>query len=315
MWSLGFPVALNVVGTDMGMMVAMQHQEKLGGAKAPLRFGLAALLIGNLCLAFGPVFVRMADTGPVASAFWRIALAIVPLFVIARMVGEPAKALPKAMVGLFAISGLVFAADLAAWHLGIVGTKLANANLLGNSTSFLLPLYAFVAARVWPTRMQGIALGLAMLGAGLLMGRSYELSPQNLIGDLLCILAGAFYTGYLVLMTRARETMPQWVVLAWSTLMSALPLLIIAWAMGERLWPSDWKPLLALTFFSQILGQGLMIYAIGRVAPILFGITLLIQPIISATYGWIVFGERLAGLDWIGAGLIAIALILVRGRD
>jgi drug/metabolite transporter (DMT)-like permease len=58
-----------------------------------------------------------------------------------------------------------------------------------------------------------------------------------------------------------------------------------------------------------------MIYAIGRVAPILFGITLLIQPIISATYGWLVYGEKLAGLDWIGAGLIALALVLVRGRD
>ena len=299
----------------MGMMGAAQHQENLGGGQAPLRFGLTALLIGNLCLAFGPIFVRMADTGPVASAFWRIALAVVPLFVIARMVGEPAKALPKSMITLFAISGLFFAADLAAWHLGIFETKLANANLLGNSTSFLLPLYAFVAARVWPTRMQGTALALATLGAVLLMGRSYELSPQNLIGDLLCLLAGAFYTAYLVLMARARDTMPQWAVLAWSTLMSALPLLITALLLGERVLPSDWTPLIALAFFSQILGQGLMIYAIGRVAPLLFGLTLLIQPIISATYGWVVYGERLAGLDWIGAGLIGLALILVRGRD
>ena len=299
----------------MGMMGAVQHQENLGGGQAPLRFGLTALLIGNLCLAFGPVFVRMADTGPVASAFWRIALAVVPLFVIARMVGEPAKALPKSMIALFAISGLLFAADLAAWHLGIFETKLANANLLGNSTSFLLPLYAFAAARVWPTRMQGTALALATFGAVLLMGRSYELSPQNLIGDLLCLLAGAFYTAYLVLMARARDTMPQWAVLAWSTLMSALPLLITALLLGERVLPSDWTPLVALAFFSQILGQGLMIYTIGRVAPILFGITLLIQPIISATYGWVIYGERLAGLDWIGAGLIALALILVRGRD
>ena len=303
------------VAIDMGMMGAAQHQENLGGGQAPLRFGLTALLIGNLCLAFGPIFVRMADTGPVASAFWRIALAIVPLFVIARMVGEPAKALPKSMIVLFAISGLLFAADLAAWHLGIFETKLANANLLGNSTSFLLPLYTFVAARVWPTRMQGTALALATLGAVLLMGRSYELSPQNLIGDLLCLLAGAFYTAYLVLMARARDTMPQWAVLAWSTIMSALPLLITALLLGERVLPSDWTPLVALAFFSQILGQGLMIYAIGRVAPLLFGLTLLIQPMISASFGWVVYGERLAGLDWIGAGLIGIALILVRGRD
>ncbi len=303
------------VAIDMGMMGPAQHQENLGGGQAPLRFGLTALLIGNLCLAFGPVFVRMADTGPVASAFWRIALAIVPLFVIARMVGEPAKALPKSMIALFAISGLLFAADLAAWHLGIFETKLANANLLGNSTSFLLPLYTFAAARVWPTRMQGTALALAATGALLLMGRSYELSPQNLVGDLLCVLAGAFYTGYLILMARARDTMPQWAVLAWSTVMSALPLLITALLLGERVLPSDWAPLIALAFFSQILGQGLMIYAIGRVAPLLFGLTLLIQPMISASFGWIIYGERLGTLDWIGAGLIALALILVRGRD
>ena len=299
----------------MGIMAGVQHQEKLGGQEAPLRFGLIALLLGNFCLAVGPVFVRMADTGPVASAFWRIALAIIPLFLIARMVGEPARSIPRAMILLFAISGFLFAADLAAWHIGIFETKLANANLLGNSTSFLLPLYAFIAARVWPTRMQGTALVLATVGALLLMGRSYELSPQNLVGDLLCVLAGAFYTGYLILMARARETMGQWPVLAWSTLMSAFPLLVTAWLLGERVLPTNWTPLLALALFSQILGQGLMIYAIGRVAPILFGITLLIQPIISATYGWVVYGERLAGLDWLGAAMIALALILVRGRD
>lgn len=298
----------------MVMMAQAQQQEFIDAREAPLRFGFLALLIGNLCLAFGPVFVRMADTGPLASAFWRIALATLPLFLIARLLGQPARALPRAMVGLFALSGLFFAIDLGAWHLGIFQTKLANANLLGNSTSFLLPLYGFVAARIWPSRAQATALALAATGAVLLMGRSYELSPQNLVGDLLCLFAGLFYTFYLVLMARARGSMTQWAVLAWSTLMSALPLLFAAIWFGERLWPSSWGPLVALAFFSQILGQGLMIYAIGRVTPLLFGITLLIQPVVSASYGWIVYGERLAGLDWIGAALIGLALILVRER-
>ena len=299
----------------MATMAQAQQQEIIDAREAPLRFGFLALLIGNLSLAFGPVFVRMADTGPLASAFWRIALAALPLFLIARLVGQPARALPRAMIGLFALSGLFFAIDLGAWHLGIFQTKLANANLLGNSTSFLLPLYAFVVARIWPNRAQATALALAATGAVLLMGRSYELSPQNLVGDLLCLLAGAFYTAYLVLMARARGTMSQWAVLAWSTLMSALPLLAAAILIGERLWPSQWGALVALAFFSQILGQGLMIYAIGRVTPLLFGITLLIQPVISASYGWIVFGEKLAGLDWIGAGMIGLALILVREQN
>ena len=299
----------------MGPMARGQEQEMVSGVQAPLRFGLAALIVGNLALAFGPLFVRMADTGPVAAAFWRIALAAPALFVIARVAGQPARRLAPAMLTLFLISGALFAADLASWHLGILRTKLANSNLLGNSTSFLLPLYAFAAARVWPTRMQGMALGLAGAGAALLMGRSYDLSPQTFAGDLLCLLAGAFYTGYLILMARARDDMAAWPVLAWTTLASAPPLLIFALVLGERIMPTHWTPLIALALLSQIIGQGLMIYAIGKVAPLLFGIVLLIQPVVSAAFGWFLYDELLGPADCMGAALIGLAMGIVRQPD
>lgn len=293
-------------------MARGQDEEMVVEPQAPPRFAIAALVIGNLCLAFGPLFVRMSDVGPVAAAFWRIALATPLLFLIARIAGDPARRLPRGLFWLIAGSGLLFAADLAAWHIGIFQTKLANANLLGNSTSFLLPLYAFIVARAWPTKQQGFSLALAGAGTALLLGRSFELSPQNLTGDMLCILAGAFYTAYLILMARARGAIGQWPVLAWSTAMSVLPLLIFAAVLGETLWPRDWTPLIALAFFSQIAGQGLMIYVIGRVPPLLFGLTLLLQPMISATIGWVVYGERLGTADWAGAALIGLALVLVR---
>lgn len=299
----------------MGAMARGQEQEKFSEEEAPLRFGIPALVLGNLCLAFGPLLVRMADTGPIAAAFWRIALAAPFLFLIARLSGDPARKIRWGLVGLFALSGFFFAADLASWHLGILRTKLANSTLLGNSTSFLLPLYAFAVARQWPTRMQSLALALAGGGALLLMGRSFELSPKNFAGDLLCLLAGAFYTAYIVLMARARAGMGQWPVLAWSTLMSTLPLLVMVLVSGERLLPHDWTPLIALAFLSQIVGQGLMIYAVGRIPPLLFGLTLLLQPMVSALIGWIVYRERLGTADWIGAGLIGLALVLVRQPD
>src|SRR5476651_2108621 len=39
-----------------------------------------ALLLGAAAIAFAPIFVRLSDTGPGASAFWRVALAITPLW-------------------------------------------------------------------------------------------------------------------------------------------------------------------------------------------------------------------------------------------
>ncbi len=139
---------------------------------SPLRFGITALMLGNVCLSFGPLLVRLSDTGPVASAFWRIALAAPILLIVAARVGDPVRMPRGRALLLFGLSGLFFAVDLAAWHLGIPLTKMANTNLLGNSTSFLLPLWAFAVARQWPTRVQGAALLLAGLGAALLMGRS-----------------------------------------------------------------------------------------------------------------------------------------------
>ena len=43
----------------------------------------------HVALAFGPWLVRLADVGPVAAGFWRLALALPFLFVIAWMTGQP----------------------------------------------------------------------------------------------------------------------------------------------------------------------------------------------------------------------------------
>jgi drug/metabolite transporter (DMT)-like permease len=273
---------------------------------------LLALLVGNLALAFGPWLVRTADVGPSASAFWRMALAIPFLFLIARQSGQPVTLSRRALYGTMILSGAFFAADLAAWHIGILKTKLANATLFANAASLFFPLWGFLIARAWPGRRDGIAFGLAIAGTVLLLGRSAELSSQTLFGDLLCLAAGIFYTGYLIVMTKARDALPSWTLLAWSTLATAPPLLLIALVLGEQIMPGDWTPVIALAVVSQLIGQGLMVYVLGKVTPLLFGLALLTQPIVSAALGWSLYGETLSPADWFGAALIAAALVMVR---
>ncbi len=273
---------------------------------------LLALLGGNLALAFGPWLVRTADVGPSASAFWRMALAIPFLFLIARQAKQPLMLPQNALYWTMILSGAFFAADLAAWHIGILKTKLANATLFANAASLLFPIWGFLIARSLPTRMQGLAFALATIGTLLLLGRSAELSRETLIGDLLCLAAGVFYTGYLIVVMRAREALGSWTLLAWSTLATAPPLFLIAVILGEQIMPENWTPVILLAVVSQLIGQGLMVYVLGKVSPLLFGLALLTQPIISATIGWQVYGERLGSADWVGATLIAAALVMVR---
>jgi drug/metabolite transporter (DMT)-like permease len=203
-------------------------------------------------------------------------------------------------------------ATVGAWHLGILRTTLANATLFGNSATLIFPIYGFLVARSWPTRTQGLALALAALGAALLMGRSYQLDPRNLAGDLLCLLAGILYTVYFIAMARARAVMAPLSSLAVSTVASILPLLGFAMLLGERILPADWTPLIGLALVSQVLGQGCMIYALGRLSPLVVGIALLIQPVVAGAVGWIVYGERLGAPDLVGVVMVAVALVLVR---
>ena len=274
---------------------------------------LVAVIVANAALAFGPLFVRLADTGPVAAAFWRMALAVPMLAAIALVTRKPGAAAPSRRVWLFvALAGVAFAADLGTWHLGILHTTMANATLLGNSATFLFPLWGFLVARAWPTRMQGVALLLAAVGATLLMGRSYQLDPRHLAGDLLCIVAGVLYALYFILMSDVRRALAPWPALALSSLASLLPLLGYALVLGERVMPQHWTPLLALALVCQLLGQGCMIYALGRLPPLVIGLALLIQPTVAAAIGWVHFGEALSAPDFVGIAMIAAALVLVR---
>ena len=276
------------------------------------RLAFPALILANLFLAAGPWMVRLADVGPVAAGFWRLALAFPLLAALAVWQGRGQQLPGWSLAGAIVLGGLFFAADLAAWHVGILQTKLANATLFGNFASFLFALYGFLLLRRIPGRVQASALMLAVLGTVLLLGSSYEVSPQNLTGDLLCILAGLFYTFYLVAVDRARRTLAPFPTLAIATAGGTLPLLLFALALGEQILPGSWLPVILLSAGSQLFGQGLLVFAMGHLSPVVTGIGLLTQPVAAAAIGWLAYGETLGPADILGALLICVGLVLIR---
>lgn len=280
-------------------------------AKSPGRWGFAALLAGNIALSLGALLVRYADTGPVAAGFWRLALAL-PLLAWLGF-RETGGTLPgRRLLLLAAGAGTFFALDLASWHLGIMQTKVANATLFGNSASLILVIWGVLLARTLPRGWQAVAILLAFAGSALLMGQSYELSPAYLVGDLLSLLAGILYTGYVLLMQRARGAIGPWTALTTASV-TGLPILLgTALVLGERIWPHDWTALALLAFSSQIVGQGLLIWALPRFSPLIIGLTLLVQPAVAALAGWVGFGETLSFIDIIGGLMVGAALVLIR---
>ena len=280
------------------------------------------MITGSACLAFGPLLVRLADVGPMASAFWRLALAVPFLLLLARAAGGPGSLKRPAprVLALGALAGLAFAVDLAVWHLGILRTTLANSTLLANAATFLLPLYGLVVLGQRPGRMQQLALAVAAAGMALLLGRSAELSPQHLAGDLLCLAAALFYTIYLVAIEKVRGQVDAMPALALATLAGAVCLAPLAALFdsppagggASSFWPQDWTPILGLAIGSQVIGQGLIVYAVRHLSPLVIGLSLLVQPAISAAVGALRFGEIPGPWEMAGAALVVAALVLAR---
>ena len=279
------------------------------------RFAFPAMLAGSAALAFGPWMVRLAAVPPATSAFWRLALAVMPLLILARLVAGSTPAMVRGLnrrtIAFTMIAGVFFAGDLILWHLGILRTTLANATLLTNAASFLLPLWGFIVLRHRPGTKALFGIGLALGGTFLLVGHSARLADAHFTGDLLCLGAALLYTGYLIVVDRVRGNVAALPLLALSTLAGARVVLPFALASGS-IWPSDWTPLVLLALGSQVIGQGLVVYAVGHLRPLVVGLALLIQPAISSTIGALRFGEIPGTVEIIGAALVVAALILVR---
>lgn len=275
----------------------------------------AALLGGNVALALGPWFVRVTDAGPVSAGFWRLSLALPLLLVLAWGNGQRLTGYRPAIWAAIAGAGVFFALDLASWHVGIGMTRLANATLFGNSGSLVVMAWGLYSLHRSPRRGEWLAFACAILGSAILLGRSLEIGRETLIGDLFCVLAGLLYAAYILLLQRPRASLGNWALVVWSSLAGAPVLLAVALALGEPLFPSAWWPLVGLALLSQVIGQGLLIYALRHFSALVFGLALLTQPAIAVALGWLAFGERLVPLDLAGMVLVALGLALARSTQ
>ncbi|MFN3517577.1 MAG: EamA family transporter, partial [Novosphingobium sp.] len=140
----------------------------------------AALLGGNAALALGPLWVRLADSGPVSAGFWRLFLALAVFVLLARWNGQRLTGHSRAAILAILAAGLFFSLDLAAWHLGIERTRLGNATLFGNSGSILLVAVGLIALRRAPRALEWAAFLTAIIGSAILLGRSLEIGRETL---------------------------------------------------------------------------------------------------------------------------------------
>lgn len=279
-------------------------------------YALFALFAGATCIALSPIWVRVAEVGPTASAFWRVALAVPLLWAIVALVPHGGASADRRQRWLLAAAGFAFAGDLAFWHWSIQATSVANATLLANLSSIFVTLAAWLLWRQRPSAQFLVGLALALAGVALLVRASLGFSSTALLGDAFGVITAMFYAWYLLTVKRLRDLGAATLrLMAVTTTLTAVILFPVALASGEALLPASargWLVLLGLAWITHAGGQGLITYSLAHLPAAFSSVGLLLQPVLAAAFAWLLLAEPLAALQFAGGAVVLAAIYLAR---
>jgi drug/metabolite transporter (DMT)-like permease len=281
------------------------------------RLAVLALFVGAAAIAFSPIFVRLSELGPTATAFHRVALAIPVLWLALALDSRRRKLRPLSRweKGMLLFSGIAFSADLAFWHWSLKFTSVANATLFANFTPIFVTIgaYFFLKETIRPTFLVG--LGLSLAGAALLVSTSLTVSFDHLIGDGLGVVTAMFYGTYIVIVARLRGAIAAVRLMLWTAIVTSIVLLPVALLAGESVIPQTpygWLVLLGLAWGSHAAGQSLIAYALAHLPASFSSVALLIQPVGAALLAWLLLAEPLGLMQALGGAVVLAGVLVAR---
>jgi drug/metabolite transporter (DMT)-like permease len=277
---------------------------------------LLALFAGALAIGSSGIFVRLSETGPTATAFWRGAFAL-PLLAAWAWLERRRESEPRASLRdlRFLWAGVFFAGDLLLWHWSLLLTSIAASTLEANCAPILVTLFAWL---LWGERPKPAFLAATALAfGGMLLILAPKLaagsSAHALLGDALGFGTACFYAGYLMVVSRLRARHGTGIVMLAST--AVFTVILLPLALMQKFLPvtsHGWWLLVGCAVTAQVLGQGLIAYAFAKLPATFGAVGLYAQVIAAAAYAWLLLGERLAPVQILGALVVLIAVAFAR---
>jgi drug/metabolite transporter (DMT)-like permease len=291
--------------------------EAESAAPAPAALApFAALVAGAVAMGASPIFVRLAEVGPFASAFWRVALALPLLFAWMRLADSgrpPGEHFSTAAI----LAGLAFAGDLFFWHLAIVHTSVANATFFATTAPVWVVLFGWLLFRQRVTAGVLTGLGLCLIGGTALIAQSLELRPAGVVGDAYGLATGVFFGLYFLAVQAARRTASAARLTFEATLVTAAILLVVALALEGSMLPCSARgvaALVAMAWVSHSGGQGLLSVALGRLPAAFSSLVIFLEAIAAAGFAWLILGEPVTSVQALGGLAILAGIFIARPR-
>lgn len=283
------------------------------------RFALPILILGAVMISFSGIFVKLSEVGPTMTGFYRMALAL-PVFAIWVISHRPPRTSTtterRQAFKITGIAGISLAADLIAWHWCLQFASVAAATLMGNTAPLWVAAagFLFFGERFGPRFLLGMAAAFGGVWL-LLAGGDKGFDVHSSLAFVLGMLGAITYAGYLRGGKAARRHLSTAEVMLWGSLAATLVLLPVGLLTEDKFLPqtwSGWGAVLGLALVSQTIGQSLINWAVAHLPAAFSSLTLLINPLASAVFAWMLLGEALTPWQILGGVAVLVGIFVAK---
>lgn len=278
---------------------------------ALVRGGAEVALIG-IAAVWGLTFVMVQDAIAELPAMAFLAYRFLPASLLVALVFRRALA---ALTPDGWRAGLVMGAFLTAGYVfqtvGLQYTSASSAGFITGLFVVLTPLFGRLLLGIRPGAVAWAAALVSAVGLLLLTGGGEEASLK---GDLLVLGCAASFALHIIVTDRAVDRFDAGALVAVQLGMCGLLSLAAAAALGDLEAPSGttvWSALIVTSVVASALGFLVQTYAQKHLSPARTALILAAEPAFAGLFGYVLAGDRLGAVGWLGAVLILGAIVAV----
>jgi drug/metabolite transporter (DMT)-like permease len=278
------------------------------------------LFIGAALISLSPVWVALTDVTSTVSGFYRVLFGGGAL-VIYLLVTRQRLELSRRQWVLLIAAAIFFAADLWVWHRSIAYIGPGLATLLSNFQVFILMFAGIFLFRQIPSRLQFVAVPMALFGLAMIVGFDWQELPSDYrLGVIFGLLTAVAYAGYLLTLRQSRQgsryRIPTREMAVVSVLTAAMMAVAVVAEDASFAIPSitDAGWLIAYGVLSHCIGWLFIASSLPEVSTVQAGLALLLQPVLTFVWDILIFARPMSAVELSGAA-IALAAIYLGSRS
>jgi drug/metabolite transporter (DMT)-like permease len=295
--------------------------------------GYATALASSLFLSTTAIFIRYLvleyRLPELVLAFWRDLFTVVTISIVLLFLNRNLLQVERKNIPYLIVYGFILATFNSLWTLSVALNGAAIATVLVYSSAAFTALLGWIFLREGLGWAKLLAVIICMLGCALVSGVITASDMQLTEAGMLCgLLAGMSYALY-SLMGRAasQRGINPWSTLLYTFTFATLILLGVNLLGGETLpggiahpgelfWLGNhwtgWLVLFLLAAGPTVAGFGLYNVSLGHLPASVVNLVLTTEPVFTAFFAYLIFGEELKNFQWAGGLLILSGVVWLR---